>query len=93
MEHTFLVPRREDKSSRTGQRAVWPLLWRIDCAAGWLFAWSALDAANKGPLHTATVAAIAHSNPAAAALPLLMLTGPLFITNMKEPKAHRKNPL
>jgi hypothetical protein len=47
---------------------VW--LWLTVCAEGWLLAWSALDAANKGPLHTATVAAIAQRIPAAAALPL-----------------------
>jgi hypothetical protein len=53
---------------RCVQRVV--RLWLTVGAEDWPLAWSALDAANKGPLHTATVAAIAHRIPAATALPL-----------------------
>jgi hypothetical protein len=37
--------------------------------------WSELDAASSGPLQTATVAAIAQSNPMAAARPGCVLMG------------------
>lgn len=73
------------------QRTVW--LWLTVCAESWLLAWSALDAANNGPLHTATVAATAHRIPAAAARPLLMCMQPLSITNVRELTEQRKNPL
>jgi hypothetical protein len=54
--------------SVAAQRTTW--LWLAAGAWAWLLACSALDAVNKGPLHTATMAAMAHNNPAAAALPL-----------------------
>jgi hypothetical protein len=56
-----------------------------------VFAWNALDAANKGPLHTATVAAMAHRSPAAAALLLWMRMGSLSRTNVREITEHGKN--
>jgi hypothetical protein len=47
-------------------------MWLTVCDEGWLLAWNAPDAAINGPLHTATVAAMAHRSPAATALPFWM---------------------
>ena len=66
-------------------------MWLTVCAGGWLLPWSALEAANKGPLQTATVAATAHRSPAATALPLLMRMGQLCIMNVRELTEQRKN--
>jgi hypothetical protein len=84
-------PWNGDRSGRaeSAQRAGW--LWLTVCAGGWLPAWSALDAANKGPLQTATVAATAHRSPAAAALPLLMRMAQPCIMNVRELTEQRKN--
>ena len=49
------------------------------CETGSALVWSELDAASSGPLQTATVAAMAQSNPMAAARPECFLTGPTLV--------------